>query len=321
MNEHKLQEYIQYFKGKDNVFICFKTKIEDKEVVDDRFFVYAHGGVLCKLPIINSKQSNFVMFDKEYIKHLDKDDDKEKFEIEYNKAVKGREEIRFEFYNKNWETIMTIMKNRAEGIKYNGEKTHTHKERQRGTIIAKNNCDVITSDFNICDMEFCVSFGDRKAKPDLVAVNVNSANDKDEVTIAYIEYKCTRAGVAGKNNSLKKHYDDMRKFSSSNSLFNKLVIDSVINRYNKMVEYGLINAKSLKDIELNYSEIKSRIIFLITHKDEIGQKSIENQCRELLYNNKDFVNGNLSFQYGKDENEVYLLEDNFKSELKNNRLY
>lgn len=128
-----------------------------------------------------------------------------------------------------------------------------------------------------------------------------------------MEYKCTNAGLNGVD--LITHYHDMNEYtficdSRENERTVKLSQETVIHRYNKMVEYGL-----LCGCKLDYSKIKidSKIVFLVTHMDEIKVPLLRQ--RDVLLNEIHSFNAEgVLFVQSKDEN-ILLTKDSFKPNL------
>ena len=246
-------------KSGNQIFAGFQTDVDKttEKVILKRYCLYCHGGVLGKTPILNRRGSNFTLFDKKYVNYAN-----EKISFKNLDWSNPDDDTRVKFYLDNISEIVKMMKNWANGSK------KSNKEREQENFIAINNDNYVNEDsIVVSDMEFCVSFGKNKAKPDLVVYYKEKCKNKQQTkdTIGFVEYKSTKTGF-GKNNSLRKHYDDMKKYVNNNDELAKSAKKQAVVRFNKLVDDKFIkNVNRIKGI----ANVNTKIIFLFSNLKEI----------------------------------------------------
>ena len=255
-------------KHKANVFWCPKV-ITTGTVRREGVILYVYGGHILD---IYAKQSSLgaSIFSKKY--------------CHYFKTEKRGKEIRDKFITANKKKNgIDVLEGWSEEIwdeicnaclKWATKEKNSEYERMRQTRICNDSME--NSEFTVFTMEEKIFIDGKQPEMDIIAIR----QEKEEVILSYIEYKCTESAMKGKC-SIPKHYEAMAKIS---------VIDDNIER---MLELYYQKQRMLgKRAELlNAKTCRQEIVFLISNiqwKDSVNKREARQYVSaKTLYNKLD----------------------------------
>ncbi len=258
-------------RGDPDVFICASTEIKaENNIQNTKLRAYAYGGCMAEIPPV---QSNFqvTLLDKEYDKYFEPDF---ATRVSSARSLKESDKVDLLVEPESRKAIKAGMERWSDGKTFNGESTKSNRERRCEQRIAqRHNSSKNGSNYVVFDMESSIHLKapDKNAKMDLVAIDAYRYPD---VTLAFIEYKCTESGLQNGNSSMASHYNDMSKFATTNTFDTRseqeiIVLKSLFARFNMMHKLKLID-NCLPDgvEEIDYEQckvtIKPMILFLCT---------------------------------------------------------
>jgi len=276
-----------------HIFWCPKTNSDAGRV--DGFILYAYGGYVLKIFIKEGRlayKTNYHKYKENYFGDLWD----EKFETKNCGVYKSSVNIdSLMGVTSLWENMLEAYRKRMYG---EGAIEHKYFERGRATAIARNlELNSSLKEFYFIEQESRIKVS--KKKPDLIGIR----NNKGNMVLSFIEYKCTTGGMDGV--TLTEHFEDMCNFYQNvdiNAGYKTL--------YDQMQDFAEFKYCQLeKGFKVDCIEA-GEIVFLFSHigaENGITAQKIYNDVCRLIYNCKKYSNykEHVKFLVLEDENELY----------------
>ena len=263
-----LEKLMDSLKRNPEVLICGPSGSDQNHMR-----VYAHGGVICKLPL--TERSEVKLPDRKYVE--EHTDDPKDLGAEYDRAIKNAAG-KIRFIAEHMSTLID-----AAGRRYAG------REREKQTVISLKNQDCTPGHTFVFDIETAVSAeeysqaseGKKQKIPnfDIAALTVPK-DVTDEWTLWVIELKCNSSACYNASSGIAAHAVDMSLLE--NPGLKSQVIDKLRCRLDDLIKHGVFPGE-LKDNMSRAKGVDMQKAFLFTAGTGLeDSEKAKNICRKKL---------------------------------------
>lgn len=301
------QALLNQLSKNPNVFICAPDQSKP-----EKLRVYAHGGLLCKIPCKNVG-GELILPDKDYVRNHFSEPNKRR-KLSKLCDPRGKEDY-FDQKSFSWPRGNDRkLKLLHEGLDYFLEMTEhwseDNPERRVQTIISNNHRDYNKHNCVVFDFEHCIAeelFTPMKAgtasetkKPKFDMLLFSIENQKPVVTI--VELKHTKAACTG-TAGVVAHSIDMTAACNYSKEHNEYKI-AVLNRLKTMIEYSLLSNVPVDVDKLldNPKQVDLRKSFLFVKSKSLSRETSLYYCRKI---NPDYIN-EFDYQFANTAEDVDL---------------